>query len=648
MKNPKPAKNLSKTRRVIPVPGSVLPRSASRMHQPGKFLFARNSYNGRVLQPMRERADAPPISNHWLNAATCSQHLRLCYKLSPMHILDVLETNRFDIIEHALKSREDVRHGLDEFGTLLRDAPNRLAASAKSMIPLVVSFYHEQAFHVLRLLINFCADHVDNRRYLLSEEPSLVAFWTEAFGTESKTAGVAGEPMLHYVMTLVNQFVRSVDENEEREFVEALWRKGAVDWTFTYHGALDATPDEMCGPMEFLVEYARFFPEHVTKTQFERVADGFVACRKATAYACAAECFLMHAQFLLSSTSVDDARKDFPVGRLREMLLELPVHDEQLAGVARKLFASCGNIYSWPAHDNWQDMERKVRDLASGQDAVVACAAVSLGNCVSSPETQAELAQRIGHVAPLAAVAQGLVRHAFHDVVYYQAYHFLNNAMTRDVARGLLVEANARAFYRNTKVVVDNFAYYPEVGHVYLKFLRKLVTLACLEGDADPMVFEAGWQYLLQCDASGEVVLLLLQAAAQRRGAKSAMQKQLLGCALGLGASVDIRTLLQKITAICVFLQNHGADEIRGMYGADGFASEFLPQLHAFLRQLEDALDQADGAEQSAAAHGALCNNSRYLALAAQRNLQAMLPPAGSPALAVCETAARMVARAKR
>ncbi|KAM9887659.1 hypothetical protein OXX79_013466 [Metschnikowia pulcherrima] len=59
---------------------------------------------------------------------------------------------------------------------------------------------------------------------------------------------------------------------------------------------------------------------------------------------------------------------------------------------------------------------------------------------------------------------------------------------------------------------------------------------------------------------------------------------------LSLGESVDINTLLHKITAVAVFFNSYTITEIIKIHD-DLFERTFLPQMESFLRQLEQALD---------------------------------------------------------
>ncbi|KAF8003408.1 hypothetical protein HF325_002653 [Metschnikowia pulcherrima] len=158
-----------------------------------------------------------------------------------------------------------------------------------------------------------------------------------------------------------------------------------------------------------------------------------------------------------------------------------------------------------------------------------------------------------------------------------------------------------------------------------MKFLRKLVTMAVLEGGADAMIFHAAWLYLLNIDESAEVLLLLLQAFAKTHDISNSLQEPILHKMLLLGESVDINTLLQKITAVAVFFNSYTITEIIKIHD-DLFERTFLPQMELFLRQLEQALDGGSPAGNGAA-QSTFENNARFLALMVQEKLQTYRGP---------------------
>ncbi|GEQ66698.1 hypothetical protein JCM33374_g361 [Metschnikowia sp. JCM 33374] len=578
-------------------------------------------------------------------------------------------------VERDLSVHKHVSAALHDLGTLLRDTENRNSPTTKSLIPLVVSFYHKQQFGVLRVLVNFCADSVENRRYLLSDEDSVKKFWDDAVATEivevNHDEGVEGEEEQRTLMTLINQFIYSVEEEEKVEFIQKLVDRNVVWWVFAYHQSLRETPDgrqEMLEPMEFLLEYSRYFPELVTRSQFCKITGGYMDSIDPDTDEKDVASFLAHAEFLFNCTCVEDSKENFPVEKISHLFIEVPRDCDERVDILRKLFATCGNIYSFPSYNNWQEMNRKVKDLAGSWSFLMASAAISLGNCVTSKETQAKLIEEINRIEPIDSVAHSLFTHKFEDVVYYQAYHFFNNVITKDIATGLLVKANASAFYHNTKVIVDNFPYYKEVGLLYMKFLRKLVTMGFLEGNADPSLFVPVWEYLLHIDESGEVISLILQAFAKARDPTAKIQISLVNKVLQLGNTVDINTLLQKIKTLSIFLKTYSGGEVREMYGAEEYLQHFVPKVGAFLGQLEEALDQPSSADSGdddtgnvgnggnggnvgnprASAQSTLQNNSRFLALVVQQNLSPMLELHEAEVKGVCDIAFRMVGTAKK
>ncbi|KAJ8140122.1 hypothetical protein OY671_006685 [Metschnikowia pulcherrima] len=555
-------------------------------------------------------------------------------------------------IEQDLLVHKSVSSALRDLGTHLRDEEIRSCEAARNLIPLVVTFFKKEPFETLRVLINYSADNSENRRFLLSNEPVLDKFWTQFVATDpveiNHDEGEEGEEEQGRMLSFVKQFIFSAEDEEKKEFLAKLYEKNVVSWVFEVYSTFQETHDgrnEIGEPLEFLVEYSRYLPEKVTRSEFYNITGGFMNSVDPDSGEKDTDSFLAHAEFLFNCTNVPDSNQNFPVETMTELFIEVSQDDNHAVDILRKLFATCGNIYSFPSYDNWQDMPRKVGDVAGPWSFLIATGAISLGNCVSSKQTQVKLISQINQIRPIDEVARNLFCHKFEDVVYYQAYHFFNNVMTRDIAVKLFSRENASDFFHNTKVIVDNFAYYKEVGFLYMKFLRKLVTMAVLEGGADAMVFHAAWSYLLNIDESAEVLSLLLQAFAKTHDISNSLQEPILHKMLSLGETVDINTLLQKITAVAVFFNSYTITEIIKIHD-DLFERTFLPQMESFLRQLEQALDGGSPAGNGAA-QSTFENNARFLALMVQEKLQTIEVQYGAAVTAICGITSRMVSGAK-
>lgn len=576
-------------------------------------------------------------------------------------------------IKHDLSTGQNVDTVLNDLGTFFRNSENRLAAGAQQVILEAVVFFEKYAMEALRVLVNFAADNTENRRFLLSNDPLLIAFWAKAVNMHHEKSGEAAEIQDRF-LTFVKQFIYDVDDTDMRGFIDILVQKHVVDRVFSHHSELQTSEDDREGlaeAMEFLVEYARLCPEKVTEAQFRNGLDGFMACVDPSTKAKDPASMLTHADFLLQCTNVEDSKHDFPVHEVVRLAAEVPDSCTERGDIHRRLFATCGNVYAYPSHDNWQRLPEKVAQICRGSDFGTASAAISLGNCVSSPQTRARLLSEISAVEPVAQVAESLLRRQFYDVVYYQAYHFFNNAMDALMAAEIMTPHNAAAFFHSTKVVVDNFPYYKEIGHLYLKFVRKLVAFACIDQGvnqgvdkgADPIVFLESWEYLIPLDEATHTALVLLQAIATRSNSTSgtisssttattAFMKTLLTRVLKLGDTVDIATLLEQIKALAVAFKLLGAETLVQIYTTEDFTNVFLKQVLAFLHQLHQALETpatpADPAAPAppapAAAQNTLRNNAGFLAVVVRHSLEPVRQLYEPKVNDVYEVAGRLVA----
>lgn len=517
---------------------------------------------------------------------------------------------------HQASNGSDAATKLNELGTLLRDEDNRNDPNVVQAIPYVLEHATDEPMEVLRVLVNFTADHDHNRRWLLGDDAA--QFWPVANGFLRG----ADRAVADRTVVLVSQFIHAEPPVLE-EFAAGLAARGVPESVAQYYRACLADGD---------VDLMALAAEFMAETSGYSWADVAQLVRGAELAVHDDEALLVHSQALLALTGREDGSGEgfvVPVYNLfKHVLPDLP----NVAHIKRRLFAACGNVTSLPRYDNFGAAKENVARILGDEDSYVkAAAAISLGNCVADEASQQRLLDTIAEVAPLDAVVAALLHTAFGDVVQYQYFHLFNNAMTPRVAQALLLDANVPRLVHSTRVIVDNYKYYKEIGAVYLKFLRKLAK----QHAGDVTAHEAIWTQLQRIDGSDalDVELLLLQtAAAQHKSFSQPFEQHLLGRLFDTSLTIDANLLLHKLTTIAVLVQN--------TTGVPGWADP----LSDFLAELSRSLASAPETTGAAAAQaGAVKNNSKFVA-ASVLAMTEKSPPA--PACqAKLDTACRAVLR---
>lgn len=506
-------------------------------------------------------------------------------------------------IHENLAANTDITASLQALGTLLRDEHVRSDEALSQIIPYVLRPFAEDTntLEALRVLVNFTADNDENRKYMTSRDAA--AFWENYLGYLHTGPN---QDILHRLVVLLSQFIHNVEDQQMAEYVNYLTTKGASEALLAFIETIDV--DELSLSFELLAELCT---RNISAEKLVGIAE---MCTDALTLDDEEGDEILHfaSQVIFNATNVEDYHGGREViGKIYTLLPNIPGAYKNVARTKRTLFSSCGNISSSPSYNNWKDVEKSVGVIMQNNDAyVTAAAAISLGNCVNSKAAQEELLAQISVFAPVLDVVQQIMQCPFGDVVLYQALHFFNNTMTLAIAAQILNdEPHLR---RITKVVVDNGKYYKEVGAIFFKFLRKLMSLGLVANQVRPMEeLHEVWTILEGSDSSVEIHLLLLQAVIAHNTELPSGSKALLATLLSSTESVDVQVLFEKFKTMAMLFQKFDGLSLEKLYTRD-FETEFTAPLARFLSQLREALQNAEQNAQSAA----VANNAKYMAAA--------------------------------
>lgn len=507
-------------------------------------------------------------------------------------------------IETNLRARHNTTDSINDLGTILRDEESRKLSIVSEIMPLVLGELEQCPAEVLRVLINFTAYNDDNREWLTGRGEAITNLWH----CVNDYLLQAGLELSERSMILLTQFVRSTEDDKMTVFLSGLHERGIDLNVFEYYKSalVEEDTDAMLMAVEFQSEMTRLVLGSLTGSKALVLIRGFEVAVKADDED-RDDILLYHALILYNVTAQENENlglsgSDF-LAPVYSITKTVPSDLKSVAHIKRKLFSACGNFSSQTGYDNFEDARLNINTLLKENDGYVkAAAAIALGNCVSSKETQQRLLSLIEEVGPLNEVVAAVLAGPFGDIVQIQAFHFLNNIMTREVADAVL--EHYPHVLRSTKAVVDNFKYYGEVGQLYLKFLRKLIS----NSDRDLRNYEEMWLYLENIEGGGaaDVQLLLLQKISSVQNAfLEPLQSLLLKMLLSTDGAIDASLLLQKLNTLAVFTQNSG----------EGNLASIVPELRDFLSQLHQNLEShSETAINAPSAYAALKNNSKFVA----------------------------------
>lgn len=525
------------------------------------------------------------------------------------------------LVEHVEEAKN-----LDVLATLLREESERSSEVVKNTIPIVLPLVDHHPMEVLRVLINFTADNLENRQYMVSNEPEVSEFWTTILGLAACDNAIS--QVASRLMILNTQFVRT-NEDEKLNFLEQLMNHKVIQWVWDYYKiCVEKDLESIDYASEVLTDFANKFPNTVNADQISLVIQGLDKLLEQQIEEDLEDTIMAHILLLVHVTDVDDSTLPIPINHLLKCIKKIPSDYEGSTRMKRNLFAVCGNVFSYPSFNNFEFIEESISTITSSLCGYsVAAAAISISNCVTDKAKRSQVVEKIESISSITIVGQAILNFPFTDVVQLQAFHFFNNCMTKVLADSLLEKSNQAALYKSTKIVVDNYKYYPQIGLIYLRFLGRLVTLGYLTSPKnDPVRSKEVWNYLDNLEDYCEVRMLLLQGLCTKIDNPEAVEiaRPIVDQLLEIKTSgIDSRELLTKLTTLAIFVQTLEGQQLINFYG--GNEEEFVEKMNLFLLHLSRILDEQSseqgGNEQAKAA---IENNIHFVAAAYLKKLESL------------------------
>lgn len=524
-------------------------------------------------------------------------------------------------IQTRLENRSVLAQSLNDLGTLLRDEKARADPRLASIIPLVLAEFKTEPFEVIRVLVNFTADNDENRLFLASKEPLVKQFWLSAL------SGLAVDTVSHHIVLLLTQFIHNIDTEKKLAISEALLEYGTVEAIANYCKKLEneSELDALSVPLELMAEFSSQHPSQFNVEHVEWILQVSMKILDSCDNDECDEMLLQSSQAVLNITNVEDLAVPQTVllSQIYMILSKVPSQFANLAHIKRNLFSACGNISSYSSYNNFLDLDMNAAELLRPESDLyaAAAAAISIGNCVSSNETQTVVVNKLNELFSLQALIGSVLHRSFGDVVQYQALHLFNNLMTPETADVILDTANYPHLLRITKVVVDNSKYYKEIGLIYFKFLRKLLTTG-FTGARNPLYYKDVWDYLGNAESTsgrGEVDMLLLQAIAAGPVAKDELDmsidivERLLDETLSVNGTIDSNVLLAKLKTLAMVFQNYTCSDLDTLLGHSRFVTLFAQPFYKFISEVSQSTITTEQNQQGAA----IANNTKFVAAAA-------------------------------
>lgn len=583
------------------------------------------------------------------------------------------ETSRMGAVDRVVDSlrgldlsRSQKIEILNEFGTLLRNPDIRSNDEVRNSIPQLAKITNdavsvndsELLLEVFRVWINLTADSDLNRDCLANmTTDDLALFWNNVARFNSQE-----DSLKERVVLFLTQFIHNTER--ANEFTTFLHNAGITPNVIDYIISLDSDED--------------------VENTFDAVSDGFELVSEITKHVKAEEFWMRFniqqfnslvgkvnelvsladndvpivgevfdyiSSILYNVTLLEDSDKFGDVGAIYSILENLPQNLENITLINRRIFSAIGNITSMPAYDNTKDTDFNISILINPRNKYSAAAAsIALGNCVHSQETKEALIDKIRSRMPVSQLIEKFFAVEFNDIIMYQAFHLLNNAMNKEIASFII--GNDVILARLTtinKAIVDNSKYYKEVSQIYFKFLRKLVKFGYLESNGSNISSLLQiWQYLENNETkldTKEVFLLLLQAFATNFSTlPPEFGKMLLNTAFGDShmQNVPVHVVLEKLKTIGIVLQTFSKNSVTPAalaaslrYGTD-FTTQFLEPYTRFLTNLHESIQATPTADQQSGSAQVLQNNFKFVAASTITWLQGPLTPETLPVVEIC------------
>lgn len=529
-----------------------------------------------------------------------------------------------------LINKNNTEEALNELGTHLREEALRSSSSVRSTIPQVLLLVEDYPMEVLRVLINYTADNDENRFFLLSDDTAVSTFW--ALVLEMTLVSERISDLASRLTILISQFVRAGEESKSK-FIQGIDEKGIIEWIWTFYAtSVSKDIDSIEVPIEVLSDYASEFPQSISKQQIILVLQGLRNLLDLDYDEDLEDALYCHTTFLYNITKVEDTTLEIPTDEIIDCIPKIPSDYKNCINSKRNLFAACGGVFSFISYDNFNNIGSSVSTILKSTDGyAVAASAISLGNCVHDIDSKIRLIAEVDAVSSIETVATTLLHCNFGDVVQLQAFHFFNNCMTEQLAKSILIPDNEAVLFRNTKIIVDNYQYYKEVGAIYLKFLSKLVKNGMSNG-VEIASFNSSWSYLNNLEEYCEVQMLILQSLCTSQVNNDEIRDTMrhsIKVLLDLKQTgVDANELLTKLKTIAILLEN-ASTKLALLFPDSDYQTQFLDPITQFFTQVSRILLESASTSDPRAqlAQAAVANNSKFVAAMVLRKITSNQSP---------------------
>lgn len=510
-------------------------------------------------------------------------------------------------LEEGLLVEIEVLNGIGDF---LRDENNRkgdlLVANLSKLILICNTSLpsQDQQYKLagIRVLVNLSADNDYNRQHLLENE-KLWLLIADHFKLESNL------DVLQRLILFLNQFIYSELKNQ---YLQAIFDTAIFG-------------DRI---LEVLIEFqplTLFFKELIQVNlskilqldNREFYINLIDLCLKRLYSLCQEELdeddeeeVENIADILFNLTMFEDLEIDLLNANYRVLSIMNVIPDiTNITKVKRQLFAASGNITSMKNH---HDEAKIAIDMFqnSSDPYTLSASAITLGNYVISLDKCEELLVLIEKHMGLETFIAKFLSIQINDVIQIQMFHVLTKIINQETSKYILV--NNEQLVKFSKLVQDNYQYYPEVGKVYYKFVKKFIKIQFIDGHTQILGYLPIWELL----TDEEIKLLLLQSYCgdyieQRLTIdESNFINDLVASSLAIDSSITMEVILQKIKTLSILFHSLNSKKIT--INSINETDTFFKLLNQLLTKMsQEIIPQAQGQPQN----NILINNSRFLSI---------------------------------
>lgn len=377
----------------------------------------------------------------------------------------------------------------------------------------------ETKTETLKVLINLTADSDANRAYLISRGPMIISLWHSVIGI----LGSGNFGLGKLTVIFISQFVtNTTDDRHNVEFLSGQLSllNPLIMFLGSHYVDYGWNADEWCEVVEVLAEIMNEYQDIIQQNDSYKNVECLNILIKILREHLATSEDTEYLGHLVDCITVLTSFEDFPgIDSLEanrsicSLIPQVPSNIKDGVKLKRKLFAISGSISSMVTFGNFGDVRFSidaVKNLHQFSDPYYLSAClINIGNYIVSRDKRDIVESAIGNTTEFVNDVF-LIR--YNDIVQLQCFHCLNNLLTAKIAHDVVQHQTALQVVAS--MIVANQQYYPEVVRVFVKFLKKLLSLSM--GDEGWRMYGAEFwqsfnQLLLETD-SAEIQLLALQS----------------------------------------------------------------------------------------------------------------------------------------